>query len=208
MFGCRSNLGFPDPVGGVFRFNSLGTGMGSYGHTGSFEFIDTLEDDCFAPTAVYGNIMYGLSSRYACRTQDTPAGIVYSYNVLAGPVACGNTDSANHSPASLYTNEAANDFTLSAHTRAIDFVPADQPHPRTDIGGVARPKDFAVDAGAEQWEPPTVVLGRSIGALKIGEPLEDVLAFYGSPRSLSKIVIGNERLRRVTFSSTEGHCGR
>jgi hypothetical protein len=86
----------------------------------------------------------------------------YAYNIFQGQT-CASTD-ANAAPG--FVNVSGHDFSLSAGTKAIDFVPLAVGGPATDINGNARPAGAQYDAGAVEFgagagggivqPPPTV----------------------------------------------------
>ena len=114
-------------------------------------------------------------------------GVVYSYNVWQG-ADCGPTD---RNAASLGfvggTNWATSgrfDFNLTAGAPQLGYVPSSAGGPATDIAGDARPLRAARDAGADQREPASIVIGRSIGGVSLGMSEADVARFYGHPRKV------------------------
>lgn len=118
----------------------------------------------------------GYLSSWGCAS-----GITYQHNVWTG-VKCGDTDIKAPSG---FVNSGAFDLHLVRGAAAIgrgDPTAA----PRTDIDGQLRPRRMAPDAGADQREPASIALGRSIGAVKLGMQRRDVIAFYGGPRRLAR----------------------
>src|SRR5207249_1672938 len=80
-----------------------------------------------------------------------------------------------------FVNEAGFDYRLTLGSPLIGR--GGTAHPPEDIDGKKRPVNFPADAGASQWDPAVMVLGRSIGMVRIGETQDEVTAFYGPPRS-------------------------
>jgi hypothetical protein len=193
-FGCTA--GQPAPRGIVIRYNS-------YTLDDNPQFIDDPNfPSCFKPAMVYGNIAGGPNS-YNCSV-DAEKGVVYTANVWTVPNTCGKGNSSGNDPSSIYVDPSSYDFSLRRGARAIDFVKVGQPRPPSDIDGDRRPALARTDAGADQWEAPVIVLGRSIGSLRIGESLNDAVEFYGRPRSQSTVAVGKTRLQRVVFPAHGG----
>ena len=117
-------------------------------------------------------------------------------------VQCGTGNRLVNNPiGSVYTNPypPAYNYSLKRGAAAIGLVPNRLPHPRTDTDSKLRPLRSKLDAGADQWDPVLIVFGRSIGAVRIGEPLADVEAFYGRPRARGVLKLGKRSLDRLTF---------
>jgi len=93
-------------------------------------------------------------------------------------------------PRPRYVNSQAGDFHAVAGAPQIGAVPASvckaNGCPATDIDGHARPRTWALDAGANQREPASIVLSRGIGAARIGMQESDVVAFYGRPQQVRR----------------------
>jgi hypothetical protein len=71
--------------------------------------------------------------------------------------------------------------------------------PTKDQDGDLLPPKWLAGAGADQCDTSLMVLGKSIGAVHIGESEQDVIATYGRPRNQSTAVFGKQRLRRLLF---------
>ena len=156
---------------------------------------------------VYGSVMEGPQNQYTCDSF-TSIGVSFDHNIFdtnqITPTPCGTTNSTANNPANLYTNPANYDYSLKRGSRAIAFVPINLPRPITDINGQPRPHRFRADAGAAQWDSARVVLGRSIGRIRIGEPVKDVLGFYGKPRTRTAVAVEQRRLERLNFPLHRG----
>ena len=149
------------------------------------------------PIQSYGNILDGPVNDYNCSVNATR--ITYSHNIFTNAVACGTGNATGNSYASLYKNPGGYDYSLKRGASALDWVPARLPHPRTDINGARRPLRFNSDAGAYQRDPVLIVIGRSIGAVRIGESAADLGTFYGRPRERRVVRLGGQTLNRVTY---------
>jgi hypothetical protein len=62
--------------------------------------------------------------------------------------------------------------------------------PVADIDGDMRPLRAPVDVGADQREPASIVVGRSIGRVSLGMPKAAVEAFYGPGRITTRRIAG------------------
>ncbi len=115
--------------------------------------------------------------------------VVYSYNVWQG-ADCGPTDrnaaSLGFVDGSNWATSGRFDFNLTPGAPQLGYVPTSAGGPATDIDGDARPQRAARDAGADQREPASIVIGRSIGAVSLGMNEADVAKFYGRPRKVAK----------------------
>lgn len=128
------------------------------------------------------------------------AGWDLSYNVVGGTTPCGRG------------GRAASDFRMAPDglhlergSPAIGAVPLPAAGvPRADIDGQARPRRSAADAGADQREPATLVLGRSIGIATLGMSEDAVVAFYGPPTS-RKARVNAARDPRLKYASYRVH---
>jgi hypothetical protein len=76
----------------------------------------------------------------------------------------------------------------------------------TDIDGDPRPQRWAPDAGADQREPASLVLGKSMGIVSFGMEDKDVTAFYGKA-TLGRPRVGGVHDRRLRFASYRVHGG-
>ncbi|MGZ4461913.1 MAG: hypothetical protein ACXVZP_03650 [Gaiellaceae bacterium] len=109
------------------------------------------------------------------------AGISYARNVWSG-ITCGETDVK--APQG-FVDPANLDFHLLRGAAALGRGDPSSA-PRLDIDGQPRPRRMAADAGADQREPASIVIGKSIGAVTLGMQKQDVLDFLGNPRRVAK----------------------
>ena len=144
----------------TFRFNSVNGGIYIY------------------PDFDYDNVV--LDSNIGRITLCGQSGIAYRYNVWTNQ-KCGSTDKV--APLS-YVNAGAFDLHLKADSPALG---AGHPkvRPARDIEGDLRPARMRPDAGADQRDPASIVAGKAIGAIHIGDSESEVKGFYGRPRSTS-----------------------
>jgi hypothetical protein len=77
-------------------------------------------------------------------------------------------------------------------------------HPPKDIDGKLRPRHAKPDIGASQREAATIVPGKSIGAVALGDSEKDVVDFYGPPRRTRRRDIGEHVLRIATYKIHAG----
>ena len=83
-------------------------------------------------------------------------------------------------------------------------------HPAMDFDGQRRPTGVPVDAGADQREPVAIVVGRSIGAVRLGMPKANVAAFYGETSTTFVRAGKAGRARAVSdrWRTPDGHVRR
>jgi hypothetical protein len=152
--------------------------------------------DCgkYASLEVVGNFQRG-QSRFDCSVVLSKAA-VYAYNVIGfadgkqAVSSCGSSSSLTGDP--RFVDAASTNFRLS---RVSPLIGRGDPafHPPTDIDGRPRPLRASPDAGAYEWDQPTMSLGLSIGAAKIGMARADVEGFYGIPAHLSRVASAKGR---------------
>ena len=163
----------------VIRYNSI-NGSILFSEGGTYENVQ-----------VYGNV--GRISD--CNTP----GIAYAYNVWSN-LRCGATDRRG-SPG--FVDAGAFDLHLSSGSPAIG---AGDPArvPRRDIEGDSRPTRMRPDAGADQREPASLVLGRSIGRIALGDTEASIVKRYGSPRRNARSRVAGRRLRKAVYVTRGG----
>jgi hypothetical protein len=144
-------------------------------------------------TQWYGNIMPS-KRRDQCGTD---VGAVWDYNVYGTGSKCGSHDLV--APSSFASDV---DFHLARNAAAIGHGNPEN-YPRTDFDGQRRPTDAPPDAGADQRDPVAIVLGRSIGAVRLGMSKADVVGFYGEGR-MRVVTSGRKRLHRATYAVVSG----
>jgi hypothetical protein len=146
----------------------------------------------------YGNVeTFPMKIDFFCKLW-AQYGWTRSYTVGgAGGIPCGTGSRAGDVLTS--PGPPAYDFRIKSLDAAVDLVPQALPTPRLDLDGHMRPPRWKSDAGALQWDPVLMVLGRSIGGITIGRPAADALAFYGRPRSRRTVRSGSKRLQRLSF---------
>lgn len=146
-------------------------------------------------TRVTANV--GPLRQYQCT-----AGVTYAYNVWDN-AQCGPTDRK----APLGFRDAASlDLHLVPGAPALGHGDPDS-HPALDIDGDMRPRTVAPDAGADQRETAAIVVGHSIGAVRIGMTRADVIGFYGKARRSIWRRFAPDRLR-VQIALYRLHGGR
>jgi hypothetical protein len=106
----------------------------------------------------------------------------YDHNVVTGR-ACNGTSNLGDQ-AFTVKDEHGVDLSLTAGAPAIGKgAPDPSSYPSVDHNGIPRPLRSAPDAGASQWDPATLLLGRSIGNITLGATQDTVTSFYGQPHS-------------------------
>jgi hypothetical protein len=151
----------------------------------------------YGASELTGNIVPGLACSFF-----TSGGWDVRYNVVKGSTPCG------------LGGRAVSDFGLAADglhlergSPAIDAVRKPPPgSPRLDLDAQVRPHRAPADAGADQREPATLVLGKSIGVAALGMSEEAIVAFYGKPSS-HKARIKAARDRGLQYVSYHAHGG-
>lgn len=149
--------------------------------------------------SLVGNL--GSMPSYQCIGSDK--GVSYSHDVWwsgsSSPARCGPTDRAlaGGIGAVRFANPDAFDLHLELSSPAVGSGDAAS-SPHVDIDRQARPLRMAPDAGADQQEPASLVLGRAIGGMKIGSLRSAVTAVYGSPLSTRRVALG-KRAPRVSL---------
>jgi hypothetical protein len=173
---------FGSPIAGVnVRFNSL---------YGSIVFDNPDNGPYYSDIRASSNV--GTQGQIFCYEH-----VTYSHNVWES-AKCGSTDVK---AALGFRDPAKLDLHLVRGARAIgrgDSAGA----PSTDIDGDVRPTRVAPDAGADQRETAAIVLGRSIGAVRLGEKKAEVIEFYGTPvrtkrdkNTKAKLTVATYRIR-------------
>jgi hypothetical protein len=125
----------------------------------------------------------------------------YSHNLFRSKT-CGSTDVLGRA---LYVNPgpATPDLHLQQGSAGLGRAdPTGAPH--LDIDGDLRPVRRAPDIGADQRETAMIVLGRSIGRLRLGASRMDVVGFFGQPRRVKRFV---STRGTVTVASYRVHGG-
>jgi hypothetical protein len=187
----------------VIRFNTID------GH-----FSTGVEDagrGAFTNTRFYGNVLTRGNDDYHCKLF-RQAGITFSSNVFGSRAQsgnraqpCGPTDVI--ADGQLVAPEHPHyDFRLASRTvKAAGLVPANVRGglPALDFAGQLRPTRAPIDAGAMQWETAAMILGRSIGALQLGESEAAVISMYGPPRR-TRASIGKAKLDLLTYRAHRG----
>ena len=162
---------------------------------------------CTSDITTSASVMEGPQDQYQCNGSLFNI-MLYDHNVFntnqTSPTQCGATNSVGNPVSSLYTDAANYDYSLRRGSPAIGFVPKSRPRPPVDINGDRRPPGFNADAGADQWDSARIVLGRSIGRIRIGGRVKDILAFYGKTRSRTKLAVNGRRLDHLAFSLHRG----
>ena len=116
-----------------------------------------------------------------------------AFNLVVGSGSCGTNSRAARSP-----RLADDGYHLLPGSPARGAGDHDL-HPVFDIDGDFRPLNVAPDAGADQSETALIVLGRSIGAARIGMLRPDVLMRYGRP-ARSRYKIGQDKSKELVDS--------
>ena len=179
----------------VVRFNTL-NGTPSFQRQGGCS---------MSAITVSGNILAGPAFDSACNNARA-VGVTYAFNAFTNPkgVTCGPGNVFGAAPDATWVDPSSYDYRLKRSSRAIDVVPVQgQVLPRDQIG-VPRPLRGRADAGSLQWEAPSLVLGRSIGSIRLGAREADVVQAYGPPRSTSTTLVGKRRLRRLSYVLHQG----
>jgi hypothetical protein len=104
---------------------------------------------------------------------------------LFAHTSCSPTDRQG-TPTWASSDYRAPDFHLQRGSLGIGGGDA-RLYPAIDIDGKVRPRRFRPDAGASQREAASVIPGRSIGEVTLGETEADVTSFYGSPRRIRRL---------------------
>jgi len=131
-----------------------------------------------------------------CRRADS------DYNVLYASGTCGPHDIRAPSG---FADPATGDFHLVRGAAAIGRADQKQ-QPVSDIDGQRRPTRVSADIGADQREPATMALGRSIGMVSVGMSEAAVTAFYGLPLKTTHQRVANTE-RVVTIATYRAHPG-
>jgi hypothetical protein len=141
----------------------------------------------------YGNIMPSK------RTDQCGQGVgaTWDYNVYGEGSKCGANDLVGPS---AFVSES--DFHLARGAGAIGRANPDS-YPALDYDGQQRPSGAPPDAGADQREPVAIVLGKSIGAARLGMPRAEIVAFYGDGRNTTVRRMGM-RLERSRYGVVGG----
>jgi hypothetical protein len=183
------------------RFNTIVSGI-------------SLTDDCKLDPdrtcTVTGNRLYGNIVAGSCPSNAAAYGLGWSqsYNLWSG--SGGPNTICAHDSTSIYGNKAKLvapgpprfDDHLATHSqRALGLVPPQVTagKPVTDIDGDLRPGRFSADAGADEWDSALMVLGRSIGGVRLGEREQDLLASYGQPNRRATVSAGGARVTLLTY---------
>jgi hypothetical protein len=126
-----------------------------------------------AGNAFVGNV--GPMSQHNCFRD----GVTYSHNVWVG-ARCGTTD--RNVSSIQFVDPSRLDLRLMSTSPALYAGDSGQ-HPSADRVGRRRPHKLAPDAGAEQREPASIDLVRSIGAARLGMTNAEIASFYGPGRT-------------------------
>jgi hypothetical protein len=195
--GPESNIVLENNIGGRIRDGFYGFRLAAGGSAETCGDVAFRYNSAIAPFSVACGRLAGkvqlvanvgpYPGDFACDSR-----FVYSHNVWNG-AKCSPTDA--NGPSGFRDPNAA-DLHLVANAAAIGHGDP-QDHPAGDIDGDARPLRWPADAGADQREPATIVLGRAIGSVKMGMTQEQVAAFYGR-RSLQRVTLGRRRTRAST----------
>ena len=141
----------------------------------------------------YGNIMPN-KRRDQCGTE---VGAIWDYNVYGGGSKCGSHDIV--APNGFVSD---GDFHLTRGAAAIGRGNPES-YPALDYDGQRRPTDAPPDAGADQRDPVAIILGRSIGAARLGMARADIVAFYGDGRK-NVVRLQGKRLERTSYAVVGG----
>jgi hypothetical protein len=128
------------------------------------------------------------------------AGVTFAYNVWEN-AKCSASDTTAPSG---FADPGHYDFRLRPGAAAINHGDPNR-HPATDVDGRLRPRRWAPDAGAYQWETALVVLGKSIGAAAIGEKASAVAAFYGEAASTQAVRVDTRTLEKRVYRVRGGN---
>ena len=131
---------------------------------------------------------------------------VAKFNMFGGGAgACGSTNSNGRADYVNGKNRGAGiDLHLTDNSPGLGRGSPDL-HPRLDIDGHLRPLRLPPDVGASQREPASIVLGRSIGAVALGNSQSRTDAFYGGHPRTSQ---GHAHGLPVETESYRRHGGR
>ena len=130
---------------------------------------------------------------------------VARYNMFdGGAKACGATDFNGRARLVNETDRAAGiDLHLLAQSPALGRGSAGG-HPRFDIDGNLRPLRAAPDVGADQRETAAIVLGRSIGAVSIGDSEAKTASFYSEPHAATRARVRGSVVRAESYGLHRG----
>jgi hypothetical protein len=169
------NNWFDVPTGGGYFVMELHPDAGTVPHNFNFRFNSVNGSIYIYPEFDYDKVVFD-SNIGRIATCDTK-GITYRYNVWTNQ-KCGPTD--RQAPLQ-FVNAGNFDLHLKPDSVAVG---AGHPNvrPARDIEGDVRPARMRPDAGADQRDPASIVPGKSIGAIKLGDSDEQVSAFYGPGR--------------------------
>jgi len=181
----------------IIRFNTI---------DGSFHPSVEPASRGFTNSAFYGNIVTGGDDEFHCKTYQG-TGLSYRDNVSGtigqqGPAAPCGRGSVLADKQLVNPLPPAYDFRLTGpRNKAASHVPTTVRggYPTSDFAGNTRPTRWPLDAGAHQWETALIDLGRSIGAVRLGENEADVSTFYGPPRRRSKLRLGGKTVGVLTY---------
>jgi hypothetical protein len=170
------NNWFDVPTGGGYFVMELHPDAGTVPHNFVFRFNSVNGSIYIYPEFNYDNVVFD-SNIGRIATCDTK-GITYRYNVWTNQ-KCGPTDKV--APLQFVS---AKDFDLHLKPGST-ALGAGHPkvRPARDIEGDLRPARMRPDAGADQRDPASVVAGKSIGAIRLGDSQAQVSAFYGPGRA-------------------------
>jgi len=161
----------------------------------------------YAGLQIVGNVQGGLN-KYTC-AQALKKATLYAYNVVLGSggsaVQCGQSSFVSSDPGFL--NQAAANFRIG-HGSPLTDRGDPTFHPATDIDGRPRPLRAAPDAGAYEWDVPSLKLGTAIGGARMGMSRATVEAFYGAPRRVSSVAVhGKPAGQKLTAALYDLHGG-
>jgi hypothetical protein len=169
------NNWFDQPTGGGYFVMELHPDAGTVPHNFTFRFNSVNGSIYIYPEFNYDNVVFD-SNIGRIATCDTK-GITYRYNVWTNQ-KCGPTDKT--APLQ-FVNAKDFDLHLKPGSTALG---AGHPNlrPARDIEGDFRPTRMRPDAGADQRDPASIMPGRSIGAIRLGDTETQVSSFYGAGR--------------------------
>jgi hypothetical protein len=189
--------------------------------TGNVVRFSTFVSTSFQPTSdcglsagrvctVSGNLFYGNLVGSACPSGGRAFGLGWAtaYDVFAGgggtsTICAGDSTSAYGKRAELRSPgpPAYDDRLANCGQLAASFVPADVKggHPKTDTEGDVLPSRGLAGAGADQCDTSLMIIGRSIGDVRLGQHEADLRAQYGPPSTVKSVKLGKERVRRLLY---------
>ena len=134
--------------------------------------LQNIRTDACSGMTLTGNIQPSMS-KHSCSS----ANAKLSWNVYESGVKCGKDDTV---ATVAYVNREAFDLRLARGSAAIARGNPDSA-PNEDIDGHLRPLRGRPDAGADQRDPASIRLTKSIGVVRLGARRSDIEAFHGRP---------------------------